>query len=126
MWWLRGVFILFVLGCLGVAGAGAFRIVQDETGTRASATVSDCSGYDGRYTHVTCTGSWVVGGDLLGNGHVVVGDVSGAGYGDIGKTIDVTVRGDTAYTRGIGLGIGLLVGGLVIGVGLTVLTVVIW
>lgn len=36
----------------------------------------------------------------------------GNGQGDVGKTVEVTVRGDTAYSRSLGLPIILLVLGL--------------
>jgi hypothetical protein len=115
MWW-RGLIIAGVLAGLAITAAGIFRIVQNETGTRADATVSECHGVDTRYTHVTCTGTWIVGGSLLGSGHVVVGDISGASSDDVGKTLHVTVRNGVAYTRGLLLpivliGIGVLVAG---------------
>jgi hypothetical protein len=99
---------------LAMIGAGVFLIVQRETGTRARATVTDCverGSSRNRTTH--CTGTWVVGGDLVGgNGRVVVGEVDGATSSDIGKTIDVTLRGGTAYTRSLTLPILLLGFGL--------------
>lgn len=101
-------------------GPGAFLLVQRETGTRASATVSDCQASgSGRYRSVHCTGSWTVGGSLLDNGHIVVGTIDGVDEGDIGKTIDVTISGDTAYSRGLALpllllGLGLVPVGLLI------------
>jgi len=99
-WFLRGVLILFVTECHRVFTA----------------------------THTTdqCSGSWVVGGSLIGNGHVVIGDVQGAERRDIGKTLDVTVRGGTAYTRGLGLPIGLTAGGFIGAVGLGWLTAKTW
>jgi hypothetical protein len=63
---------------------------------------------------------------FLAGGHVVIGDVRGAERRDIGKTLDVTVRGRTAYTRGLGLPIGLTAGGFVGTVGLGWLTTKIW
>jgi hypothetical protein len=118
MWWMRGLFIAGVLGGLAIIGGGVFQLVQDETGAGARATVSECHGVDTSKgtQHVTCTGSWVVGGSLTGNGHVVVGDISGANDSDVGKTLNVTVRNGTAYTRGllvpiVLMGVGILVGG---------------
>jgi hypothetical protein len=91
-------------------GSGIFLLVQRQTGPRASATVGDCvSSGGGRWPTVHCTGSWVVGGSLLEGGHVVVGTIDGADTGDVGKTLDVTLRGDTAYTRGLALPL-LLIG----------------
>jgi hypothetical protein len=116
MWWGRGLAILGLLGGLAIIGAGIFSLVQDETGTRVEVTVTDCTGLDTTSTHETCTGTWVIGGSLEGNGHVVVGDISGAHDSDIGKTLQATVRNGTAYTRGLLLpillmGVGILVGG---------------
>ena len=127
-WALRSIFLVFVLTAVAVLGGGIFLIVQRQTGTRAQATVAECHVVTGGSTHATeeCSGSWVVGGSLLAGGHVVVGDIQGAESRDIGKTLDVTVRGGTAYTRGLGLPIGLTVGGLVGSVGLGWLTVRTW
>jgi hypothetical protein len=126
-WFLRGVFILLVLTAVGLMAGGIFLIVQRQTGTRARATVTECHVVSNG-THATdeCSGTWVVGGSLIGNGHVVIGDVQGAERRDVGRTLDVTVRGDTAYTRGLGLPIGLTAGGLVGAVGLGWLTVKTW
>ena len=99
-----------VLVELAVLGGGMFLLVQRETGTRARATVTGCveSG-GGRYATIDCSGTWVVGGSLVGgNGHVVVGTVQGAAQGDVGKTVDVTVSGDTAYVRSITLPLALI------------------
>ena len=99
-------------------GSGIFLLVQRQVGPRASATVADCvTSGAGRYMSVHCTGSWVVGGSLLDGGHVVVGTIDGADTGDIGKTIDVTLRGDTAYSRGLNLPLLLIGLGLVPAVG---------
>ncbi len=126
MWWMRGIIVVGVLGGLAILGAGIFQLVQDETGTRAVATVSACSGVDTRYTNETCTGSWVVGGSLLAGGHVEVGDISGAHDKDIGKKLNVTVRNGTAYTRGLLLPLLLIGLGVVIGGGVGLLGKVIW
>lgn len=89
---------------------GIFFLVQRQTGTRALATVSECETTGaGKYESTHCTGSWIVGGSLLDGGHVVVGSINGAGQSDVGKTIDVTLRGDEAYTRGLALPL-LLIG----------------
>jgi hypothetical protein len=93
-----------------VLGGGIFLLVQHETGTRAQAHVTSCTATgSAKYRKVHCDGSWTVGGSLLDGGHVV----DGADQGDVGKTIDVTVRGDTAYSRNLTLpivltGLGLL------------------
>jgi hypothetical protein len=63
------------------------------------ASVSSCSGSYARYSSgVHCQATWVVSGALVGgNGHVVLGDVEDADYGDVGHTISVHLHGDTAY-----------------------------
>lgn len=103
---------------IGMAAAllwpGIFFLVQRQTGTRASATVAECETTGaGRYESTHCTGSWMVGGSLLDGGHVVVGSVNGADQSDVGKTIDVTLRGDEAYTRGLALPLLLIGLGLI-------------
>jgi hypothetical protein len=127
-WLLRGIFVLFVLTAVGVMAGGIFLIIQRQTGTRAQATVDECHTVLAGGTHPTdeCSGTWIVGGSLLAGGHVVVGDIDGADRGDLGKTLDVTVRGGTAYTRGLGLPIGLTAGGLVGAVFIGWLTVKTW
>ena len=91
-------------------GAGVFLLVQRQTGTRALATVGDCvSTGGGRWASTHCTGSWVVGGPLLEGGHVVVGTIQGVEESSVGKTVEVTLRGDEAYSRGLALPL-LLVG----------------
>jgi hypothetical protein len=111
--------IVTVVVAAVMIGSGIFLLVQRQTGPRASATVADCvrSG-GGRWASVHCTGSWVVGGSLLDGGHVVVGTIDGADTGDVGKTLDVTLRGDTAYTRGLTLPLLLIGIGLVPAAGL--------
>jgi hypothetical protein len=126
-WFLRGVLIFFVLTAVGLMAGGIFLIIQRQTGTRARATVTECHVVsNGTHASDECSGTWIVGGSLLGSGHVVIGDVQGAESRDVGKTLDVTVRGDTAYTRGLGLPIGLTAGGLIGAIGLGVLTVKAW
>jgi hypothetical protein len=86
-----------------------FLIVERGTGTRAKATVAHCVESGGSRLHRTdCTGTWIV------RGRVVVGTIEGVDSSDVGKTIDVTVSGEHAYTRSlvrpilfIGLGLPL-------------------
>jgi hypothetical protein len=125
-----GKLVLLVMAAVVIAsvmiGSGVFLLVQRQTGPRASVTVADCvTSGAGRYASVHCTGSWVVGGSLLDGGHVVVGTIDGADTSDVGKTIDVTLRGDTAYTRGLTLPLLLIGIGLVpaAGIALRVRTV---
>jgi len=103
---------------LVMAGAllwpGIFFLVQRQTGTRASATVDECrTTGSGRYESTHCSGSWIAGGSLLDGGHVVVGSINGADQSDVGKTIDVTLRGDEAYTTGLTLPVLLIGLGLI-------------
>jgi hypothetical protein len=107
------VIIAFVAGAV-IVGSGVFLLIQRQTGTLATATVGDCQVTGaGRYRSVHCTGSWIVGGSLLAGGHVVVGTVDGVDTDAVGKTIDVTLRGDTAYSRGLTLPLLLIGLGLV-------------
>jgi len=102
--------VVMLFAALAFVGGGTFLIVERETGARARATVADCV-ERGRST--VCTGTWVVGGSLVGgNGHVVFGTIDGADSTDVGKTIDVTVSGGRAYVRSLVLAI------LLIGIGL--------
>ena len=97
-----------------MVGAGVFLLVQRETGPRAVATVGACvTTGSGRYRKVYCTGTWVVGGPLVGGGHVVYGTIDGVDMDAVGKKIDVTLRGDTAYSRGLALPLLLIGLGLV-------------
>ncbi|HEY0381243.1 MAG TPA: hypothetical protein VGC72_03495 [Candidatus Elarobacter sp.] len=116
-----GKLVLVMIAALIIAatmiGSGIFLIVQSETGTRAVATVGDCQTTGtGKYARTHCTGTWIVGGSLLAGGHVIWGTIDGAGKGDVGKKIDVTLRGDTAYARGLALPLLLIALGLVPGV----------
>jgi hypothetical protein len=110
----RVLVAIVLLAGLASFGGGVYLIVQRETGTRVAAMVTDCVESGGSRTHRTdCTGTWVVGGDLVGGGgHVVVGTVQGAGTGDVGRTIDATASGEEAYSRSLVLPILLIVLGL--------------
>lgn len=117
------IFVLVVMLALtaGVLGGGIFLLVQREVGTRTQAHVTGCDASGtGKYRRVHCEGSWAVGGSLVHGGHVVVGTVDGADTGDVGRTIDVTVRGNTAYSRSLVLPIVLVVLGLLPAAGLFV------
>ncbi len=110
--------VLVVLVWLGMTAAllwpGIFFLVQRQTGARASATVDECRTTGaGRYASTHCTGTWIVGGSLLDGGHVIIGSINGADQSDVGKTIDVTLRGDEAYTRGLALPLLLIGFGLI-------------
>ena len=111
---VTGIAVVVLVG-LGLVGGGVFLIVQRETGERVKATVTSCTG-SGKYE--SCDGSWIAGGSLVGgNGHVVLGTIDGATRSDIGKTLDVTVDGDRAYTRSLRTPIILLVLGTLVAAG---------
>ena len=50
---------------------------------------------------------------MLDGGHVVVGTVNGVDESDVGKDVDVTVRDDTAYARGLAMPLMLVGLGLI-------------
>jgi hypothetical protein len=104
-----------VCGAL-VAAAGVYILHMQNTGVRAQVKVDDCevSGA-GRYRSVHCTSATVVGGSLLDNGHVVILTVQGADTQDVGKTVDVSIHGDTAYLRDLKLPVILIVSGVLFG-----------
>ena len=107
------VVIVVLLSGLGLLAGGIFEIVVLETGTPAKARVIECHSVGGRYRSYSCTGTWVTGGRLVGgNGHVVIGTVDGATRHDIGRTIDVRLAGNRAYTTSLRVPIILLVLGL--------------
>jgi hypothetical protein len=114
-----GILVVIAAALIAVSmiGAGAFLLVQRQTGTRAVATVGDCvTSGGGRYRSVHCTGTWIIGGPLIGGGgHVVFGTIEGVDTDSVGKKIDVTLRGDTAYSRGLALPLLLVALGLVPG-----------
>ena len=108
--------VVLVAGAAVVAtlGGGIFLLVLRETGPRAVATVSECTVTgSGRFRRVDCQGSWTIGGSLLEGGHIMVGTIQGAETTDVGKKLDVTVRGDTAYSRDLKLPLLLIAFGLV-------------
>jgi hypothetical protein len=111
--WLLIVFLLIGLGIT----YGGFSVYADaHSGTPGTAKVTECEG-GGKYRPgVHCRGTWKVGeGSILDGAGVAVGAVKGAGYGDVGKTIDVRIHGrDHASKPGIGTPIMLWsIGGLI-------------
>jgi hypothetical protein len=126
---ILGVVVLGVLA-LGVAAtaSGVSQIRTRTTGERATADVSGCETTGTvKSRTIDCRGSWVTGGRLVGGGgHVVVGKVEGADYGDVGHRIDVRLSGDGqhAYTPSlatpilyVALGLVFLALGLFLGAG---------
>ena len=117
--WLLGIFLL-----IGVAlVVGAFSVYRDQhSGTAGMARVTECDGGSKYVPAIRCTGTWEVGGGgLLGDGEVVVGRVEGAGYGDVGKTIDVRVHG-TDHTTKPSLGTPIILSAL----GGTIVALALW
>ena len=112
--------LTLVLGAgLGMLFGGTFLIVVQQTGEPATARIIECHNSGGRYRTDVCTGMWVAGGSLLENGRMVTGTVDGADSGDLGKTLDVRLSGDRAYTKSWRVAIILLV----LGAGVTALGV---
>ena len=101
---------------LGFFAGAVVTYVRQHSGRTGKVEVTDCTGGATRYGGgVRCTGTWVVGGRLVGgNGHVVVGVVENAGYSDIGDRVSVRFHGDRATKTDFGLPIILLVLGLFI------------
>jgi hypothetical protein len=108
------VFAVVFLGGLGMLGGGIFLIVVRATGEQATARVIECHTSGGRYRSDVCQGTWVAGGSLLAGGHVVTGTVDGADSGDVGKTLEVRLSGDRAYTTSLRVPIILIVIGLAV------------
>jgi hypothetical protein len=88
--WL--VMVILAFGLLITYG-GFSTYADQHSGTPGTAKVSDCSGGTKYQSAIRCTGSWTYRGLL------VVGRVEGAGYRDIGKTIDVRIHGSDHATR---------------------------
>ncbi|MCP9917564.1 hypothetical protein [Cyanobium sp. ATX 6F1] len=95
-----------------LVGGGGFLLHQRLAGTRVEAKVLACNTSGaiirGASTYRTeCIARWEIGGRL-----VIGGFTGGNGEADVGSTIDATVRGDTAYSRSLGLPVMLIAMGL--------------
>jgi hypothetical protein len=124
IWVLRGIFAVVALAGLGMIAGGIVSIIHKESGMKARATVTACQLTGSRYTTYTCEGTWVEGGSLVGgNGHVVYGVIDDAEPSDIGKTLDVRVSGDQAYTPSLRVPIILLILGGLLALGSLVITI---
>jgi hypothetical protein len=114
---LKGLVVVLILTALGLFAAGVKQFRDETTGAKVVATVTECHHVSGLHGGSTaCSGSWIVGGNLLGRGHVVLGTINGVGYGNVGKTVTARVHGDSAYTTShktaialFSVGVGLLV-----------------
>jgi hypothetical protein len=103
--------LLLVTGFVMVGG-GIFELVVQRTGVATLAQITDCHEVlVSRYPSVTCSGTWTTG-DLLGDGHVVLGTVDGATERDIGRAMPVRLWGDRAYAESMRLPIILIALGL--------------
>ena len=110
---LKGLTVALILCALALFAGGAWRLHQGSSGAHVVVTVTDCHHVDGLHGGSTeCSGSWVVGGSLLGNGHVVLGTIDGVGRSDIGKGVNARASGDTAYTSSKSTPIALFCVGL--------------
>jgi hypothetical protein len=97
---LIAVPVVIILGGIGLSAGAVLSYNDQHSGEPGTAKVSSCAGRTGRYSGgVHCTGTWVTGGSLLEGGHVVIGDVTNADRGDIGKTIDVRIHGSDHATK---------------------------
>ena len=92
--------VVIILGGIGLSLGAVLSYKDQHSGRPGTAKVSSCTGRTGRYsTGVHCTGSWIIGGALTDGGHVVLGDVTNATRGDIGKTIAVRFHGADHATK---------------------------
>ena len=93
-----GILVWAVLLAIPAAlvGGGGWLLYQRTSGTRVQATVLDCDLRIGKSSRDDCTATWTI------DGEVFVGVFTGGNGGsDVGKTVDATVRGDTAYSRSL-------------------------
>lgn len=89
-----------VLIGVGIYADGFYLLHQGSTGQQVVVTITDCQHIDGLHGGSTvCNGSWIAGGSLLANGHVVLGEAHGVGPGDVGKRIRMRAHGGAAYTQ---------------------------
>ena len=103
-----GIWALLMAIPAALLGGGGWLLYQRAVGTWVEATVLGCDTrrVGGSY-RTDCTAEWTDGG------RTVVGVfVGGNGESDVGKTVSATVRGDTAYSRSLGLPVLLIVLGL--------------
>ena len=93
---LVAALVLLAIGAL-LAYGGFSNYADQHSGVAGEAKVTHCTQpHNTKYVHEAsrCTGSWVVGGDLItGNGRLAVGRIEGANPRDEGKTIDVRIHG---------------------------------
>jgi hypothetical protein len=111
-WFTKACIAFLLLAAIGLSVGGVYLMIVQFTGIPARAMVTECvQDGDARYPSVTydCTGTWVIGGGLVGgNGHVVVGAVEGVDDTDVGKTIDVRLSDGEAYAESLVLPVILM------------------
>ncbi len=106
------VWVILLAIPVALVGGGGFLMYQRAVGTPVAATVLECdtSGaiIRGASTYRTeCIAEWEI------DGRVVIGSFTGGnGESDVGRTVAATVRGDTAYSRSLGLPVLLIAMGL--------------
>ena len=91
-WLVVGLVLATVFGgpALFMIGSSAWDFYQYHVGTPTTATIVRCTASRNANN---CYGTWSVGGESH------TGPIAGAGKGlRIGSSVDVRVRGDTAYT----------------------------
>lgn len=111
---VRGALLWVLIMALPAAlvGGGGWQLYQRAYGERVAATVLSCdsSGHFRRYGstfRTECVAQWTL------DGEVRIGNFEGGnGESDVGKTVGATVRGDTAYSRSLGLPVLLIALGL--------------
>jgi hypothetical protein len=127
---VKGALILaFVVLLFGAPGAamvveGVSQYRTKTEGEKTTARITECRRVGvAKSRHDECRGTWIAGGELIsGDGRVVVGRVEGASRGDEGKTIDVRLDGDKAYTTSLATPIFFVVfGGLLVALALFLL-----
>ena len=120
---LLAVAALFPLGGVAMVVAGIVMAHRATSGPIDHVRVAECH-YTGTGRSSVCTGAFVVGGALVGGaGHVVIGTIENANFGDVGHVVEVRVHGDTAYMESLRVPIILIVMGLFIAVALGYLLV---
>ena len=106
------VWVVIMAIPVALVGGGGWLLFQRGYGTRVEATVLECDtsgGFRrlGSTVRQDCIAEWTVDGRT-----VIGGFAGGDGFDDVGRTFDATVRGDTAYSRSLGLPVLLILLGL--------------
>ena len=89
------VFLAILMAALSLVafGIGVYDVYGYRVGTPTTAKVVSCYGNGNKHSSVTCTGQWNLGGKSY------TGRIAGDSKGyHAGSSLDVRVRGDSAYT----------------------------